>query len=154
MPFSGRITWRQVSELRSCPQWGHLELSHQLQWSQDIILGGICLRGLKLYESLNAVGFRNEMVWDVLMTHFLDYLGVSVGCVGLQQAKRKSQTTHSSGQIICCSQAMTVLKGARGLLALFYCLQIFLKIIISAAQISLQVHGCEGCQQQTSRAQP
>lgn len=90
MPFSESVT---------------LELSHQLQWSQDVILEGICLRGLQLYEALNASteGFRNEVVRDVLMTHFLDYLGISLGCVGLQQAKWKNQTTGSSGQIICCS---------------------------------------------------
>lgn len=157
MPFSESITRRQVSEVRSCPQWGHLELSHQLQWSQDVTSGGIYLREFKLYESLNAStgGFRNEVVWDALMTHlFLDYLGISAGCVGLQQAKWKNQTTDSSRQIICCSQAMTVLEGAKGLSALFYNLQVFLKMVISAALVSLQVHVCEWYQQNTTRAQP
>lgn len=90
----------------------------------------------------------------MIHTYFLDYLGISAGCVGLQQAKWKDQTTDTSGQIICCSQAMTVLKGDKGLSALFYNLQVFLQMIISAALVSLQGHVCEWYQQHTTRAQP
>lgn len=124
-PFKVKCHFQKASHEGKCPRWD--PVPSEVTWSSAISFSGarmsslkVYLRGLKLYESLNAntEGFRNEVVWDVLMTHtyFLDYLGISIGCVALQQAKWKNQTT----QIIFCSQAMTVLKGAKGLSVLFH----------------------------------